>query len=213
MDRIGNGPNRIALTNHALVQVLFEFKQFFHLRARQLAHRDPGPFGDHLGDVVFGDLFPEQLVGFAFTGGQFSFAALELAIQLGQGAVFQLSGLVEVVVALGLLHLQLHLLNLLFEGLQGINGPFLLLPLGIEAALLLGELSELSLNAFQPFQAGTIRFAPQRELLHLQLQDLAIDFIDLLRFGGDLHLQPGRGFIHQVDRFIRQEAIGDVAAA
>ena len=45
------------------------------------------------------------------------------------------------------------------------------------------------------------------------MQDAAIEFIDLLGLGGDLHLEPGRRFIHQVDRLIGQETIGDVAAA
>ena len=45
------------------------------------------------------------------------------------------------------------------------------------------------------------------------MQDLAIDFIDLLRFGGDLHLQSRGGFIHQIDGLIRQKSVGDVAAA
>ena len=45
------------------------------------------------------------------------------------------------------------------------------------------------------------------------MQDLAIDFIDLLRFGGDLHLQSRGGFIHQVDGLVWQKAVGDVAAA
>jgi len=91
--------------------------------------------------------------------------------------------------------------------------PFSFCHWAIEGALLLAQISQLLLQALEPVAAGRIGFTPQRELLHLQLQDAAIEFIDLLRFGGDLHLQAGGRFIHQIDRLVRQEAIGDVAAA
>ena len=101
----------------------------------QLGYGDAGPFGDHLGDVVFGDLFAQH--GFiAAAGIKRLFFGRQFLVQLGQGAVFELGGLVEVVVALGLLHLQLNLLDLFFDGAQLIDRALFCLPLGIEGALL-----------------------------------------------------------------------------
>ena len=212
LDRIGHGGHGLLLADHPLVQFGFEVQQFLHLGLHQLAHRNAGPFGDHLGDVVFGDLLAQQVL-IAMALAELRFFGGKLAAQVGQGAVFQLGGPVEVIAALGLLHLQGHLLDLLLDGAEGINGALFLLPLGIEAALLLRQLGQLPLELLKPVAAGRIGFAGQGEFFHLQLQDAAIEFIDLLGLGGDLHLEPGRRFIHQVDRLIGQEAIGDVAAA
>ena len=51
----------------------------------------------------------------------------------------------------------------------------------------------------------------ERLLLDLQPHDLAVHQIELFRLGIDLHLQPRRGLIHQIDGFVGQEAVGDVA--
>jgi hypothetical protein len=56
-----------------------------------------------------------------------------------------------------------------------------------------------------------IGFFTHRLALDFQLHDATFDFVD---FGGqriDLHAQSGRGFVDQVNGFIRQEAVGDVA--
>ena len=134
-------------------------------------------------------------------------------MQSRQGAVFELGGLVEVVAAFGLLDLQLHLLDLFFDRAQLIDGTLLLLPLGVEGTLLLAEVGEFLLQSLKPVLAGGIRFTAEGQLLHLQLEDAAIELVDLLGLGGDLHLQPRRGFIHEVDGLVGEEAIGDVAAA
>ena len=48
-------------------------------------------------------------------------------------------------------------------------------------------------------------------LLDLEPDDLAVDGIELFRLGIDLHLQPRRGLIDQVDRLVGQEPVADVA--
>ena len=212
LDRIGHGRHGLGLTDHAGVQFILELKEFLHLALHQLGHRDAGPLGDHLGDVVLGDLLAQQCL-VAAAGIELLLLGGQLLVQGGQGAVLEFGGLVEVVAALGLLDLQLHLLDLLLDGAELIDRALLLLPLGVEGALLFAQIGQLLLQPLQPVATGGIGFTAERELLHLQLQDAAIEFIDLLRLGGDLHLQAGRRFIHQNDRLVRQEAIGDVAAA
>ena len=58
---------------------------------------------------------------------------------------------------------------------------------------------------------AVIRLLLQRLALDLQLHDAAIEFVQLLGLGIDLHAQPRGGLVDQVDRLVRQEAVGDVA--
>ena len=45
----------------------------------------------------------------------------------------------------------------------------------------------------------TVADLGQGEALHLQLQDLAVNLVQVRRLGSDLHLQLGRGLVHQVN--------------
>ena len=192
LDGIGDGSHRLVLADHPLVKIILQLQQFLHLALHQPGHRDPGPFGDHLGNVVFADFFSQQaLVGTVLLGDP-RLLLLELLLETGEGAVFQFSSFVEVVVALGLFHLQLHPFDLLLEAGEIVDRPFLLLPLGIEAALLFAQFRQFPFDPLQAFLTGAVGFAAERQFLHLQLQDLAIDLIDLLRLGGDFHLQSSR---------------------
>ena len=56
-----------------------------------------------------------------------------------------------------------------------------------------------------------VAFLLQGFLLDLEPDDFAIQRIQLLRLGIDLHLQPRRRLVHQVDGLVGQEAVGDVA--
>ena len=46
-----------------------------------------------------------------------------------------------------------------------------------------------------------------------QLHEAALHLVDFGRHAFQLHRQPAGGFVHQVDRLVGQEAIGDVAVA
>ena len=129
------------------MQIGFELEQFLHFTLNQSCHGNAGPFGNHLGDVVFGDFFAQQgFVGPVF-GGEFDFLLLKLALQGGQRSVFQFSCFVEVVTAFGLIYLELHAFHVFFEGRDLVNRPFFLLPLSIQVALLFTQLRQLPFNA------------------------------------------------------------------
>ena len=51
----------------------------------------------------------------------------------------------------------------------------------------------------------------ERHLLHPQPVDRALQLVDLDRSGVDLHAQPRRRLVDEVDRLVGQEARGDVA--
>ena len=53
----------------------------------------------------------------------------------------------------------------------------------------------------------------QRLALDLELDDAAVEILDFLGLGFDLHADAARRLVHQVDRLVGQKAVGDVAVA
>ena len=76
---------------------------------------------------------------------------------------------------------------------------------------LLLELGQLLLELLQAVLRAGIALLLERLLLDLEPHDLAVDRVELFRLGIDLHLQPRRRLVDQVDRLVGQEAVGDVA--
>ena len=70
---------------------------------------------------------------------------------------------------------------------------------------------EFAFQILQPVLGAGIAFLLQRLLLDLQPHDFAVDRIEFFRLGIDLHLQPRRRLVDQIDRLVGQEAVGDVA--
>ncbi len=63
----------------------------------------------------------------------------------------------------------------------------------------------------EPLDRRVVGLLLERELLHLEPVDLAAELVDLLRRGLDLHPQPGRRLVDEVDRLVGQLPAGDVA--
>jgi hypothetical protein len=84
--RVGGKRHRLFLANHPLVQHLIQAQQVVTLALEQPGHRDPGPAGHALSDLVLGDLLPRQprLTPLLL---QALFLAPKPAIELGQPAV------------------------------------------------------------------------------------------------------------------------------
>ena len=70
---------------------------------------------------------------------------------------------------------------------------------------------QLGFETAEPGARPGIVLLLQRLLLDLEPDDLAIDGIELFRLGIDLHLEPRRRLVDQIDRLVGQEAVGDVA--
>ena len=123
----------------------------------------------------------------------------------------QLGGLVEVVLALGLLGLVARLLYLRAQGADLRDILLLILILGAQRALFFLEVSELFSERCQPFSAGVVLFVLERRLLDLQLHDTARNIVEFGRHGVDVRPDHGAGLVHQVDGLVGQEAVGNVA--
>ena len=99
-------------------------------------------------------------------------------MQLGNQAMFDLSGLAQIVFPLGQLQLGLGLLDLCADGANPIQRRLLILPLGIQLTLLLLQIGQLAFDAFEPFLRSGILFLRQRGALNLELHDLAVELIN-----------------------------------
>ena len=66
-------------------------------------------------------------------------------------------------------------------------------------------------QTLKPIFGAGVFFLLQRLLLDLQPHNFPVDRIEFFGLGIDLHLEPRRRLVDQVDGFVRQEAVGDVA--
>ena len=185
-------------------------QELLHLAFEQLRYRYAGPAADHLGDVFFVYFFFEQALAGLLLG-QPRFFGLELALQLGQLAVFQLGGFVQIVLPLGLFDFDLGLFDLLAQPAQPLHAFFFGLPLGLEGVRFGLQIGHLFFDLLQPVLGSGIGFLLQRLALDFELHDAAQDLVQIRRHGIDLGAQLGGRFVHQIDGFIGQEAIADVA--
>ena len=138
---------------------------------------------------------------------------LELLLDLGDRPVAELRGATEVGLALSLLELHPGLLELLLKVGDGAHGLLLALPLGVHRVRALALLGERPLELLAPCHRARIVVVAQRLELDLELHDVPVDLVDLGRLGVDLHPDPRRRLVDQVDRLVGEEAVGDIAMA
>src|SRR5688572_250802 len=58
--RVGDHAHRLVLADHALAQAVLDREQALLLALEELGHRDAGPRGDDLGDLLLADLLAQQ---------------------------------------------------------------------------------------------------------------------------------------------------------
>ena len=190
---------------------VLQVEQLLPLPFHQTGHRDAGPALDDPGDLLLGDLVPQQRAGLALVGDPL--LRLQLLFQLGDPAILELCGPVEVVLPLGLLQLGVGLLQVGAQLLHLPNGVLLILPLGLFGVELIPHLGQFLLDVRQMLLGQLIRLLLQGGLLDLMLNDPAADHIQLGGHGVDLRADHGAGLVHQVDGLIREEAVGDIPVA
>src|SRR3954454_11559378 len=110
-DGVGDRLHRFVLPDHPPVEHLVEAQQLLPFPLGQPRDRDARPRRDDLGDLLGRDHLAQQRV-LALLLAQPLLLRIELALQVGEPAVAQLGGAVEVVGPLRLLDLAAHLLQL-----------------------------------------------------------------------------------------------------
>ena len=137
--------------------------------------------------------------------------SFELLLKLGDAAIGQLAGALVLAAALRIGEFDAKRIELGLELLRVGQLVLFRLPARREVGRLLFQRQQLAFELLQPLLRARIAFLLQRLLLDLQPHDLAVDRVELVGLGIDLHLQPRRGLVDQVDGLVRQEAVGDVA--
>ncbi len=209
-NRLRHPVHRLVLPDHTLVQGALQREQLLALALHQLFHRDARPARDDPRDLILGHLVPQQVVGAVLGRLGRLFGLLQLLLQGGQLAIFQLGRLVEVILPLGLLDGRVHLLHLLAQFAQLADAVLLVLPAGLHRGVLVPHPGQLLLHRGQPVPAHGVGLLGQRSLGDLMLHDLAAQIVQLGRHAVQLGLDHRAGLVHQVDRLVRQKAVADI---
>ena len=171
---------------------------------------DAGPRRDDVGDVVAAHLVLDHDVathGHRFIAGrllQLPFHRRDLAVEDRRRAAEVALTLEPLGLASAARRAGLQVADPVEPGLLG-------LPPRVERVELLLPVGEVLLQAGQPLARGLVGLGLEVQLLHLQPVDLTPELVDLHRRRVDLHPQPGRGLVDEVDRLVGQLAPGDVA--
>jgi len=126
---------------------------------------------------------------------------------LGEAAVLDFRGASEVALTLGGFEFGFELVDLLGDFLDFADFLFFLLPLGFEAGGGFLFVGEFLLEFCEALLAGGVFFFFERLPFHFELHDFAFDDVDFGRHRIEFDFQAGGGFVDEVDRFVREEAV------
>ena len=200
---------RVVLADHPQVQPLLHVDELLDLALDESRHRDARPFADDLGDVFLFDLFFQHLL-VALQLGQPLVLGLQPLLGVGDAAIAQLGGLLQVAHPLGLLALRLERVDLLLDGLDLADGVLLGLPVRLHAGGFLAQPGQLGLDGLAPLLGGGVLLLAEGVELDVELLDAPLHLVDLERHGVDLDAQLAGRLVHEVDCLVGQEAVGDV---
>ncbi len=203
---VGDDPDGLLLTREPVPELFLHPHQLLRLALHHASDGDARPAGDDLGDVLAGHLVSDHRCGLAGLGG-----LLQLRLQVGDLAVQDLGRAGQVSFALPLVGLSAKLVDLGLDVADPVEALLLGLPALLEASQSFFRIGDLGCEPITALLAGGVLLLLQRELLHGHAVHLAAQLIDLLGGGVDLHPQPGRRLVDQVDGLVRKLAARDVA--
>ena len=163
-------------------------------------------------DVLVGHLFSQHAAVFLHAR-QFIARIVHGALDFRNATILKFGGLLVIRGSARVIHLH-------FERVQ----PHLLLanrvddllfaqPLGARDIALARKLGLIPAQFFEARAAGSVALALEGLFLDGKLDQPAFHLINRRRQTVDLHLDLAGGFVDEVNRLIRQEAVGDVAVA
>ena len=185
-------------------------EELLRLTLEQATGRDAGPRGDHLGDVVGADPLLDHEVG-GGDGRLGLLGLLELLLEAGDLAVQEPGGTLVVALALEPVGLGAQVVEARLEVADPVEPGLLGLPARGEGRELLGLLGEVGAQLLEPLDRRLVLLLGEVQLLHAEPVDRPAQDVDLHRAGVDLHAEPGRRLVDEVDGLVGQLATGDVA--
>ena len=205
---ISHGLDCLVLPHDTAVQLVAQLKQLVALGLKQAGHRDAGPLGHNLGDIVRTN-FLAQEVFFLTLGVR---RVLEFLLQTRQRGVRQLGRPAQVAGALGLLYAVVGLLDFGLKGADAVDIGLLLLPLGLQGGLLGAQFGQLVFKLAEALLGGIIVFLAQGLTLDFELHDLAVRLIEFRGLGVNLRTDHGTGLVDKVDGLVGELTVRNVAA-
>ncbi len=136
---------------------------------------------------------------------------LQFFFRLHQQAVANLRHPLQIALALFRLLFDLELFDLFLQRARAGDQVFLLFPVGFQRVGLLPQFCQLLFDHRQPFFGVRVAFFLQRLLLDFELRGAALQLVDFCGHGIDLDAQRCRSFVDQVDGFVGQEAVRNIA--
>ncbi len=191
------------------MQRIIKMQQLFAVALHELCHRDSRPAGDDPRDLVLCDGIAQQAgIGAGLRG---ILRGIQLLLQLRQLAVFQLGGLIEIILPLGVFDLGFELFHLRTEILHTADAALFVLPLRFHLRKAVALIGQLLLQIGQMRRRDGIGFLFQCGFFDFQLHDLSGNLVHFGRHGIHFRADHCTGFVYEVDRLIRQETVGDIA--
>ena len=117
----------------------------------------------------------------------------------------------QIAVALRALDFATRLLDLLLDLARALHRGFFRLPDLVEIGKLAVEFGDIRFQIGQTLFRLLVLLLLQRLALDLELDQAALEPIELLGLGIDFHADARSRFVHQIDGLVRQLAIRDVA--
>ena len=122
----------------------------------------------------------------------------------------QLGELVVLTLALQIGHLSLDPVDFFLDVRAALHLGLFRLPDFFEVVVFALEFFQLFLDELQALQGSFVLFLLHRLALDLELDHAPVELVHHLRLGVDFHLDAGGRFVDQVNRLVRQKAVGNV---
>ena len=190
------------------MQFVFQMKGLGALALGQLADRDTCPAGHDAADLIVRHAVVYEGV---LSAVRCLLALGQFFAKLGQAAVLQLRGTVQIAVLLRDLDLAADRIDLLTQSGQIVGTVLLILPLGFFRRKGIFEFRQFLLEIFKTLTAEFVLFLLEGCFLDLQLQDLALLFVQFRGQRIHLCLDQGAGLIHEVDCLVGKETVRNIA--
>ena len=138
---------------------------------------------------------------------------MEFAFGFRDEAVLDFAGALQVAATLGLLEFGAEVVELLGDFLGFADFLFFFEPLGAERGGAFLGIGEFFFELLEAVAAGGVFFLFEGGAFHFELHDFALELVEFGGEGFEFDLQAGRGFVHEIDGFVGQEAVADIAIA
>ncbi len=207
-DGLRDRANGLVLSADAVREALFHLEELVGFAFEHLRDRDARPIVERGRDVALADDVRRERDAFFRRR---CLRRLEALLQFGQRDVLELAELREVLLFARLVERRVRVGELLPDRLDGADDAAPRRDFRAEIGDLGLDLGELFLHAFARLDALRIFVVFQGGDLHAERIDTVDHRVDLGRDAVDLDAFPRRGFVEEIDRRVRERAIGDVA--